>query len=73
MAKKKSATSIKSIAILALVASAFVAGITWASFDDQIRTIIATVGTFVIVFFGFILLNWLAKEDDFKPGETRLK
>jgi hypothetical protein len=73
MAKKKSATSIKSIAILALVSAAFVAGITWASFDDQIRTVIATAATFVIVFLVLTLLNWFGKDDDFKPGEPRLK
>jgi len=73
MAKKKSPTSIKSISILALVASAFVAGITWASFDDQIRTLIATAGTFVVVFVGLLLLNWFSKEDDFEPGKPRLK
>lgn len=73
MAKNKSATSIKSIAILALVSAAFVSVITWASFDDQIRTVIATAATFVIVFLVLILLNWFGKDDDFKPGESRLK
>jgi hypothetical protein len=31
-------------------------------------------GAVVIVFLGFVVLNWLAKPDaDVKPGQTRLK
>lgn len=72
MAKTKS-TSLKSVFVLAFVASAFVAAIAWGAFDDMSRVAIAASLTFVIVLVGLLLLNWAAKDDDVKPGEQRLK
>ena len=72
MAKGKS-TSWKSMIVLALIASAFVSAIAWGAFDDLSRVAIAAGITFVIVLFGFAALNYAAKDDNFKPGEPRLK
>jgi hypothetical protein len=72
MAKGKS-TSWKSMIVLALIASAFVAAIAWGAFDDLSRVAIAAGITFVIVLLGFAALNYAAKDDNFKPGEPRLK
>jgi hypothetical protein len=72
MAKGKS-TSWKSMIVLALIASAFVAAIAWGAFDDLSRVAIAAGITFVIVLLGFAALNFAAKDDNFKPGEPRLK
>ena len=59
--------------VLALVASAFVSAIAWGAFDDLSRVAIAAGITFVVVIVGFLVLNWVGKEDDFKPGQKRLK
>ena len=59
--------------VLALIASAFVAAIAWGAFDDLSRVAIAAGITFVIVLLGFAVLNFAAKDDNFKPGEPRLK
>jgi len=59
--------------VLALIASAFVAAIAWGAFDDLSRVAIAAGITFVIVLLGFAALNIAAKDDNFKPGEPRLK
>ena len=72
MAKSKS-TSLRSMIVLSLVASLFVAAIAWGAFDDLTRVGIAAGATFVIVLFGFLALNWAAKDDNVKPGEPRLK
>jgi hypothetical protein len=72
MAKGKS-TSWKSMIVLALIASAFVAAIAWGAFDDLSRVAIAAGITFVFVLLGFAALNFAAKDDNFKPGEPRLK
>jgi hypothetical protein len=72
MAKGKS-TSWKSMIVLALIASAFVAAIAWGAFDDLSRVAIAAGITFVVVLLGFAALNFAAKDDNFKPGEPRLK
>jgi len=72
MAKTKS-TSFKSMFVLALVATSFVAAIAWGAFDDLARVAIAAGITFVVVILGFLVLNWVGKEDDFKPGQQRLK
>jgi hypothetical protein len=72
MAKGKS-TSWKSMIVLALIASAFVAAIAWGAFDDLSRVAIAAGITFVVVLLGFAALNYAAKDDNFKPGEPRLK
>jgi preprotein translocase subunit SecG len=72
MAKTKS-TSVKSIIISALVASAFVSAIAWGAFDDLTRVAIAAGITFVVVLLALSLLNWAAKDDNVKPGEPRLK
>ncbi len=72
MAKGKS-TSWKSMIVLALIASAFVSAIAWGAFDDLSRVAIAAGITFVIVLLGFAALNYAAKDDNFKPGEPRLK
>ena len=72
MARNK-ATSLSSMLVLALIASAFVAAIAWGAFDDLTRVAIAAGITFVIVFVTFLVLNWAGKEDNFKPGQQRLK
>jgi MFS-type transporter involved in bile tolerance (Atg22 family) len=72
MAKAKS-TSLKSMFVLALVAASFVAAIAWGAFDDLSRVAIAAGITFVVVILGFLVLNRVGKEDDFKPGQQRLK
>ncbi len=59
--------------VLALIASAFVSAIAWGAFDDLSRVAIAAGITFVIVLLGFAALNYAAKDDNFKPGEPRLK
>ena len=72
MAKSKP-TSLKSMFFLASLASAFVAAIAWGAFDDLTRVAIAAGITFVVVTVTFLILNWAGKEDDFKPGQQRLK
>ncbi len=72
MAKTKS-TSLKSMIIFALVASAFVSAIAWGAFDDLSRVAIAAGIAFVAVLVALSLLNWAAKDDKVKPGEPRLK
>ncbi len=74
MSKKKSATSIKSMLVLATVASLFVTAIAWGAFDDVARVVLSAGITFVIVFFGLLMLNSFSKEDeDVEPGKPRLK
>jgi len=46
----------------------------WGAVRDWNRVFIFTGSTVVIVFFGFVILNWAAKPDaDVKPGQPRLK
>lgn len=66
-------TTLKSMIVLALVAAVFVAAIAWGAFDDITRVFIAAGITFAVVLFGFLALNWAAKDDNVKPGEPRLK
>lgn len=73
MAKAKSATSFKSMFVLSLIAAAFVGAIAWGAFDETIRVALAAGITFVVVLVGFLVMNWVAKDDDYKPGEPRLK
>ena len=74
MPKKKSATSLKSMAIFAGIAAVFVTLISWGAFDDLSRVALAGVITFVIVFSGLAVLNKFTKEDeDVEPGKPRLK
>ena len=73
MAKTKSATSLRSMLLFSLVASAFVAAISYGSFDELFRVVIAAAITFVVVFIGLVVLKWAAKDDNVNPGEPRLK
>lgn len=73
MAKKKSPTSLRSILVLAFVASTFVSAVAWGAFDDPMRVLIAFGITFTVVSVGLSVLNWAAKDDDVKPGVQRLK
>ncbi len=72
MAKTKS-VSLKSMFVLVLVATSFVGAIAWGAFDDLSRVAIAMGITFVVVLVGFLVLTWVGKEDNFQPGQQRLK
>ena len=58
---------------LGLVASVFVAVITWGASQDLFRVSVAAGITFLIVSFGFLIMNALTKDEGVKPGEPRLK
>lgn len=74
MAKQRSATSLASIFRIALLSGVFVGFVIWGAVRDWNRVFIFGGGAVVIVFLGFVVLNWLAKPDaDVKPGQTRLK
>jgi len=64
MAKNKAFSTLKSMLIFSVVATAFVTAISWASFDDLARVAIAA---------GLAALNWVSKEDETEPGTPRLK
>lgn len=73
MAKQKSATSLASIFRIALISGAFVGFVIWGAVREWNRVFIFAGSTVVVVFLGFIILNWLAKPDpDIKPGSPRL-
>ena len=73
MANKKAFSTLKSMLIFSVVATAFVTAISWASFDDFARVAIAAGITFVACMGGLSLLNLLSKEDETEPGTPRLK
>jgi type IV secretory pathway TrbD component len=73
LAKQKSATSLASIFRIALISGAFVGFVIWGAVREWNRVFIFAGSTVVVVFLGFIILNWLAKPDpDIKPGSPRL-
>jgi type IV secretory pathway TrbD component len=73
LAKQKSATSLASIFRIALISGAFVGFVVWGAVREWNRVFIFAGSTVVVVFLGFIILNWLAKPDpDIKPGSPRL-
>lgn len=73
MSKQKSATSLASIFRIALISGAFVGFVIWGAVREWNRVFVFAGSTVVIVFVGFIILNWFAKPDpDVKPGSTRL-
>ena len=74
MPKQRSATSLASTFRIALLSGVFVGFVMWGAVRDWNRVFIFTGSTVVIVFFGFVILNWAAKPDaDVKPGQPRLK
>jgi predicted peroxiredoxin len=73
MANKKAFSTLKSMLIFSVVATAFVTAISWASFDDFARVAIAAGITFVACMGGLALLNLVSKEDETEPGTPRLK
>jgi hypothetical protein len=73
MAEKKPFSSLRSMLIFSIIATAFVTAIAWGSFDDLARVAIAGGLTFVVCMAGLAVLNWAAKEDDIEPGTPRLK
>jgi Zn-dependent protease with chaperone function len=73
MATKKAFSTLKSMLIFSLIATAFVTAISWASFDDFARVAIAAGLTFVVCMAGLAVLNWVSKEDETEPGKPRLK
>lgn len=73
MATKKAFSTLKSMLILSVIATAFVTAISWASFDDFARVAIAAGLTFVVCMAGLAVLNWVSKEDETEPGKPRLK
>ena len=73
MATKKAFSTLKSMLIFSLIATAFVTAISWASFDDFARVVIAAGITFVACMAGLAVLNWVSKEDETEPGKPRLK
>jgi hypothetical protein len=73
MAKNKAFSTLKSMLIFSVVATAFVTAISWASFDDLARVAIAAGITFVACMAGLAALNWVSKEDETEPGTPRLK
>ncbi|NBR65262.1 MAG: hypothetical protein EBT65_04900 [Actinobacteria bacterium] len=73
MKRAKSATSIYTIVKLGLAAAVFVGIITWGAVQDSLRVLVAAGVTFGTVLFGFLVLNALAKDENVKPGEPRLK
>lgn len=73
MAEKKAFSSIRSMLIFSIIATAFVTAIAWGSFDDFIRVAIAGGLTFIVCMVGLVVLNWAAKEDETEPGTPRLK
>ena len=58
---------------LGLAAAVFVGIITWGAVQDSLRVLVAAGVTFGTVLFGFLGLNALAKDENVKPGEPRLK
>jgi len=70
---KTNKASMKNLLILSLVSALFVLVIAFASFDNQTEVFISAGITFVVVFLVLLLLRALTKEDNFKPGEPRLK
>lgn len=58
---------------LGLAAAVFVGIITWGAVQDSLRVLVAAGVTFGTVLFGFLVLNALAKDENVKPGEPRLK
>jgi hypothetical protein len=73
MATKKAFSTLKSMLIFSLIATAFVTAISWASFDDFARVAIAAGLTFVVCMAGLAVLNWVSKDDETEPGKPRLK
>ena len=73
MATKKAFSTLKSMLIFSVIATAFVTAISWASFDDYARVAIAAGLTFVVCMAGLAVLNWVSKEDETEPGKPRLK
>ncbi len=70
---KSNKVSVKSLLGLSLASSLFVLVIAFASFDNPTEVFLSGGITFVIVFLVLLLLRALTKEDNFKPGEPRLK
>lgn len=74
MARKKSATSLRSILLISFFSSVFVGLILWGAVDEASTIFAFAIVTFVTVALGFVVLNWAAKPDeDVKPGSPRLK
>lgn len=59
--------------VISALAAAFVAFISWGSFTDPARILIAAAIAFVVVFLVLVVLRLIQKEDDVKPGVPRLK
>ena len=74
MAKQKSATSLSTIIRISALSALFVGIVLWGAVREWNRVFIFAGSAFVVVFLGFIVLNWLAKPDeDVTPGKPRLK
>lgn len=73
MAKAKSATSLLSMAKLGLVAGVFSGIIAWGALRDVNKTLFVSGAAFLLVSIGFLVMNALAKDENVKPGEPRLK
>jgi len=73
LAKAKSATSLLSMAKLGLVAGVFSGIIAWGALRDVNKTLFVSGAAFLLVSIGFLVMNALAKDENVKPGEPRLK
>ena len=61
------------MAALGLVAGVFSGFIAWGVLRDLNKTLIVAGLAFLIVSIGFLVMNALAKDENAKPGEPRLK
>ena len=61
------------MAALGLVSGAFSGFIAWGALRDLKKTFIVAGLAFLIVSVGFLVMNALAKDENVKPGEPRLK
>jgi len=61
------------MAKLGLVAGVFSGIIAWGALRDWNKTLIVAGAAFLIVSIGFLVMNALAKDENVKPREPRLK
>jgi len=61
------------MAKLGLVAGVFSGIIAWGALRDVNKTLFVSGVAFLLVFIGFLVMNALAKDENVKPGEPRLK
>jgi len=61
------------MAKLGLVAGVFSGIIAWGALRDVNKTLFVSGAAFLLVSIGFLVMNALAKDENVKPGEPRLK